>query len=150
MDYRYREDREIRALIKSVPPYESRKSIKDRFGVDRYVKKFASNLGEAAPAPPPVPAPLPVAAPPLPVAAPPLPVAAPPLLPPLAPKMEVPKASASELDPASHDVIDKYYNPSHRPSRISFTELGTAEKTTKTNIVSFGLLLLVLFWLLKS
>jgi hypothetical protein len=46
-------------------------------------------------------------------------------------------------------LLDKYYMPGHIPTRDIMTELGDAETTT-TNKVSFGLLLLALFLLLRS
>jgi len=47
MKYDEREDREIRSLIRKTAPYDSRKTIKRKYDVTRFVNKFASGLGES-------------------------------------------------------------------------------------------------------
>jgi len=45
VDYDEREDRKIRELIRNTAPYDSRKTIKCKYDVTRFVDKFASGLG---------------------------------------------------------------------------------------------------------
>ena len=107
MKYSNREDRKIRELVRSTAPYDSRKTIKNRYDVTRFVSKYASELGDGG-------------------------------------------DGGEDDNEVLDEVLDKYYTPDHTPTRDVMTEMGDTNKPGTMSLVSFGLMLLFIGFLLKS